>query len=834
MAVAVRNLPQQESGVPSGNASPRRLLAAAERACRRIAPLWPLRHFVAVNPFLGLTDLAFAEAARRMERIAGTRLTMPRAFYRDAIATGRIDDEALALALRRAPHPEHLPRNMATLEQVLSAAPAIRPQPLETIADVAGDVTGHDWSSLVSERIASWAASHFDQGQASWFAPGRESNAYAAWREEAMLDLTPQVMGLRDFRRIVRSLPGTARMMISEGLMRLGVGDDVAEIYLHRLLMTLQGWAGYARYLAWQSELHGHADTTVRELLAVRLAWEVAILEAHRDNPAVTARWQHARERMRQPWTDDAALELDQVLQAAFEISWQRRLIGRLHTHRTPATASRKAVQMAFCIDVRSEVFRRALERTTPDVETLGLAGFFGMPLEYVPLGHADGNAQCPVLLAPTITVRERVRGASPDEQAVITQKLRLRRRVAAAWSWFRLAAVSSFAFVESLGWIYGMKLVTDSLRAFPGSHPVRPEPDAANDHLAPDITPGVLQGRVAGIDPETRVRLALGALQAMSLRRDFARLVVLAGHGAASVNNPHARGLDCGACGGHSGVVNARVAASVLNDPAVRRALAGQGIVIPDDTRFMGALHNTTTDAVTLFDEDDLPASHAEDLARLQQWLADAGRHARAERADALNVDGRGASIDAAIIGRSRDWSQVRPEWGLAGCAACIIAPRSRTRGLDLAGRAFLNSYDWTQDENFAVLESIMTAPMIVGAWINLQYYASTVDNPTFGSGNKVLHNIVGRLGVVEGNGGDLRTGLPLQSVHDGSKFVHEPMRMSVIISAPIEGINAVIAKHRAVRELVENGWLHLFAWPEAPAPLQRYCGSLQWETAT
>ncbi|MGN2242303.1 YbcC family protein [Frateuria sp. GZRR33] len=807
-------------------------LDAATQACQRIAPLWPLAHFVAVNPFLGLTDRSFTEAAGLMAGTAGARMTMPRAFYREAVAHGRIGEQDLALALRRLPRNSPAPRDLPSLHRALQDAPLAEPAPWASALDAASQTTGRDWAGLACERIATWAAGYFDQGQALWPSPSRHLGPYASWRQEAMVDRTPGIMGLAGFRRIVGALPATAEAMIQAGAARLQLDAAGLANYFHRLLMSIGGWAGYARYLGWQSALQQRGDSTLLQLLAVRLAWEVAILEVFAARPAVAEAWAQARERYGDAPAESAERALDALLQDAYEIGWQRQFGARLAGVPSARPANRPAVQAAFCIDVRSEVFRRALEGVADEVETFGVAGFFGMPIEYVPLGRSRGGAQCPVLIAPTITVRQSVRGASPQQARTIASLRRVRLRIGSAWRWFKLAAVSSFSYVESMGWLYAGKLAA---HAFGFGRP-EPQPGTrglAADvlaRLAPDITPQSIDGHASGIDLPTRVQLAEGALRAMSLRQDFARLVLLVGHGASSANNPHASGLDCGACGGHPGQANARIAAAVLNDPPVREALAGRGIAIPSDTWFLAALHDTTTDRVTVFDAEQLPASHAAELGRLNEWLAAAGARTRLERTAALGLP-RTPTAAAALAARGTDWSQVRPELGLAGCAAYVIAPRSRTRGLDLGGRAFLNSYDWRQDEGFAVLESIMTAPMVVGAWINLQYYGSVVDNRVFGCGNKVLHNVVGRLGVLEGNGGDLRSGLPWQSLHDGKRLLHEPLRLSVVIDAPLEAINTIIARHEPVRQLVDQGWIHLFAMGEGHGPLQRYRGRLQWE---
>jgi len=298
-----------------------------------------------------------------------------------------------------------------------------------------------------------------------------------------------------------------------------------------------------------------------------------------------------------------------------------------------------------------------------------------------------------------------------------------------------------------------------------------------------------------------------------------LAPVVVLCGHGARTENNPYAASLDCGACGGHSGEFNARFASALMNDPDVREQLKHRGMPVPDDTLFVAALHETTTDDVTLFDSDRVDPGT---LARIRVWLRNASAQARTERAA-----GDGAS-EREIRRRAADWSEVRPEWGLAGNAAFVAAPRWRTKQLNLGGRVFLHEYDPEKDTDGSVLTLILTAPVVVASWINLQYYASTVNNRTFGSGNKVLHNVVGGLGVWEGNAGDLRTGLPLQSLHDGKKWIHEPLRLQVLIEAPRDRICRVLEQNSSIRDLADGGWIQVVSI-DANRPFL-YRGAFEW----
>ena len=809
-------------------------------ACDRIAPVWPLKHFVAVNPFLGFTDRSFGSAAATLRRVARADMLMPRAFYRDAIARGEITDADLIAAMAAVPAASEGGLNalQAAIARAPGAAPGATSAVVATVAEVLDRLAGGDRhasrTAFMIDEISKWCAAYFDEGQSAWRLPTRGLPPYTAWRASMRFDRNPEVMGIKDFRATVAALPADPVAAIAMVLQRLGTPERAREDYLFRALFDIGGWAAYARYRVWDNGLYGRADTTLVELLAVRVVWGYALF-CERDDPAFRAAWAEAMAAAATLPADDALggdadLAVDLVLQTAYEGAFQRRLLARLSDHTPVAVTARPRLQVAFCIDVRSEVFRRALETTARDAVTIGFAGFFGFPIEYIPIGRTTGGAQCPVLLTPSVVVCEAVTAADPAEEARILGLRLLRRRALKAWKAFKLSAVSSFAYVETAGLLFAAKLIGDSAGL------TRPVVDPNIDGLDPAVVarigprldPREVGGRATGFPPETRLAMAEAVLRGMSLTDGFAPLVLLAGHGSTTVNNPHASGLDCGACGGHTGEANARVAAAILNDSDVRAGLVARGITIPADTWFVGALHDTTTDAVRLFDLAEMPPGHTAALAQVREDLARAAILARRERAPALGI-AAAPGLDAAVALRSRDWSQVRPEWGLAGNAAFIAAPRTRTRGLDLGGRAFLHDYDWQRDEGFGVLTLIMCAPMVVASWINLQYYGSTVNNRVFGSGEKTLHNVTGQLGVLEGNAGDLRVGLPSQSVHDGARFVHEPLRLNVFLAAPAAAIDDVIGGNDGVRRLVDHSWLHLFVLDD-DGGIRRRAGAGDW----
>jgi len=790
-------------------------------ACARIAPTWPLDQFIAVNPYWGWLQQTAAQSAAALGTLGGTRLTMPREWFRGRWQSGALRAEHLQAAIDRSGAATTTDALIAALQ---SPTPAPHRLPLVTQLREAdgGPQPGLTWTDLVTHQISQHCAAFFDDGQARWHLD-RSGGLLGTWRRQLAADRgLPWRQGRDWLASKLAPLPSDPQALIGRLLHDLGIAPAARSSYLTALLLSINGWAAWCAYERWQARLAGGEDERIVELLAIRLAWDWLLREDAAPGAlgaAWSSQWADADARVAQLQAEQQA---DWLLQLALEIAYQQPLAEGLLAALPAPTPVAPAVQAVFCIDVRSEVFRRALEGVSRAVHTRGFAGFFGLPIAYSPIGSALNRPQLPGLLTAAQCVTE-----APAERS-LAQVLARRRQDALSWRrrWTDLRGLpaSGFSFVETCGLAYGAKLLADGL-------PSTATPQRWEDSGLPAEAQG-LRPRLPQIDDDVAgaAQLAKGILAAMGLTRDLAPLVLLAGHGSQTANNPHAAGLDCGACGGQTGEVNARVLADLLNDKAVRQALVALGIAIPDGTHFLPGLHNTTTDDVLLYDLDAVPAALSGPLQQLQGWLAQAGTRARAERAASLGLatmQSEPAALATAIRTRANDWAQVRPEWGLANCAAFIVAPRARSRHLDLAGRSFLHDYDWRSDDGFGVLELIMTAPMVVTNWINLQYHASTVDNRRYGSGNKLLHNVVGgRLGVFEGNGGDLRIGLPLQSLHDGQALRHTPLRLSVFIEAPRAAIDAIIARHAVVRDLVDNGWLHLFRIDDEAAVVEQRFG--------
>lgn len=798
--------------------------AACAQACQMMAPTWPLDRSIAVNPHWQRVGRPVLEVAARMAVLAGIQVLPTRAYISEAWQSGRISQADLSWALQ-----QKLPHS-ATLTPKQCIESLSRPQNLPRLPlliDVLDDDPARhkrlSWRQAVTHQVSQTCAAYFDAHQADW-QPQRDEGLYAFWRETLQHDHgIGLLMGLPHLKQGLSALPATREDAERWAMHRLGLPTEVWADYLEAVLLSINGWASWCAYLGWQAQLKGEAadkaPAPLRDLLAIRLAWGALLLECKDDKAArqafeaVQNEWRQAKAVLAHA---QARLLVDEVWQVALEAGYQRQLALQLTSQmkQPKATASPQStqVQAAFCIDVRSEPLRRALEAAWPAVQTVGFAGFFGLPVAYTPLGTTARRPQLPGLLAPTLDVQD----TGPDALAMAQA-----RQNRFAWSEALQTAsrwpAAAFSFVEAAGVGYLGKL---GRWLAPGDSE-RPRDDLAGmpARYRPLCCPAL-----TGLSTEAKVTLAARVLHAMGLDHDLAPLVLLVGHGGHSTNNAHAASLDCGACGGQTGEVNARVLAGLLNEPEVRTGLQAQGLSIAPDTLFVAALHNTTTDEVEVFDADALPESAQATWASLQTALSQAGDQVRRERAPSLGMDAQAdaASLFKAYRRRANDGAQTRPEWGLAGNAAFIIAPRARTRGLNLGGRAFLHDYDAQQDTDGSVLELLMTAPMLVTNWINWQYHASTCEPARFGCGNKVLHNVVGgNLGVFEGNGGDLRIGLSQQSVHDGAQWMHEPLRLTVVIDAPQAAIDAIVAKYTAVRQLLDNEWLHL--WRMDDAGLQR-----------
>jgi uncharacterized protein YbcC (UPF0753/DUF2309 family) len=827
-------------------------------AARCLNPVWPLSNFIANNVLKEFEGMPFGQAVRLAHGLFGGNGYLPMSEYVELKKLGRISDEnlgearanavasAIALARQSADSCACTACGGATVSRVAAgftcdgvscedfkdevAGAAGTSIAESTGTNEATNIANFVWSisesldfergsrlvAIINKQMIKWCVAYYDHSQADW-TQRKNSGLYLYWRQLMQHDHVLDLHGVRKWKAALNQLSPEPETALAELLDQLGVPEGETVPYLRRQLLHLSGWT---RHLKWRQS--NSEESALAEFLVLRLFYELQLSKGipakSGSRPGVSGSLWHMTSDARSRLDDGARLERQaleprfetaSVWQDAFELNFRDRLIGMLRDNLAPAAGGRQIgginrapdARLFFCIDVRSEPIRRALDQLGP-YRTDGFAGFWGFATQFKELFGALSISLCPVLVKTDKHVHE----VTTDKRA---KRLASHQAFAAAFLQLQKKLkgnlAGAFGLVESFGMWSLFPLLMRTLS--PKLYKALSEQARSFVSWTPKTNLDV-----SAFSTDELVSLAEANMKAMGLT-EFAPVIVLCGHRSKSTNNAHAAALECGACGGHAGEYSAKLAVQVLSDPRVREGLKARGVNIPDETVFLAGEHITTTDELELFESDAfLTPDQEEIVARLKYDLKVAGKLARLERQKTLPQSACGTFNEPTT--RADDWAQVAPEWGLTHNAAFIAARMETTRGLNFQGRSFLHSYDQSKDSLGKVLELIMTAPMIVAQWINSQYYFSTTDNEVYGSGSKVLHNVVGDFGVMSGNSSDLRIGLPRQSVMNRNGVrEHEPMRLLVVIESTTAAIDVVLRKHAGVASLVNNRWIRLVA---------------------
>jgi len=770
------------------------LLKSIEDASRVIGKTWPLYAFVTSNPLSGYENSPFEKAVQDAQSLLGTRAFPEASLYRQAWEQGEINKDVLIALLR---------------ESGMSESPEQYLHQMESQKVGKDKNVNHDLDRI----MVKWLSAFMDEGLAEWEMPNKKEGFYTAWRKLAAYDVEIGKPSLIE-------IPKTSSEALAKVLKDFPE-KDYPKIFTYHIA-ALPGWTGYINYRTeansqWQRQY----PITMEDYLAVRL-W--------------IARYMNTEilPKSNQVNATTATSKLPYIWLKAWEKSWQKELQKTFEDKTSNIESSENTshipdAQLVFCIDTRSEAIRRHVE-AKGNYATFGYAGFFGIAMDYQNLNDGLTRKSCPPIVSSAYKVSD-IPQKNKDEDVL---KFKRKNEVSKFIEYFlkrmKNMLPSAFGYVEGSGAFYGVSLIARTL--FP-EYFYRVNKKNTNTYeniCEPEINKADSnEDLIPGITLEEKTAIVKSAFE-LTGWREFAPLVLFVGHGSHSANNPFGSSLDCGACAASPGRHNARMLAKLANLTEVRKELRDNfDLNIPEDTIFIGAEHNTTTDEITIFDSG-IPDSHREQLHKLKTDLNKAQQTASKER---LGID----KDSVAMANRkANDWAETRPEWGLAKNAGFIVAPRELTKNSNLNGRCFLHSYDWELDETGKALEGIMQGPMVVTQWINNHYYFSTVDSEVFGSGSKITQNITGQFGVVQGNGGDLKMGLPLQSVQQtDDEMYHRPLRLSVLIQAPLDRINNILLNNENLKTLLDNEWIYLMAMdPLDNNEIKQYHKNMEWVPST
>ncbi|MGV8993605.1 MAG: DUF2309 domain-containing protein [Flavobacterium sp.] len=746
---------------------------ALDEAIKNVGNTWPLYSFVTSNPLSGYENIPFEAAVGKVSTMRNAKAFPDSFTYRNAIKQGKIDVLQLEKLLLKHNYQESIENYLKQLEKFKSLEAENSNQELDKI-------------------MVKYLMAFLDEGLAEWEMPNRKKGFYKAWSKIALYDQHIKIDS-KD------TIPESAVVALNKLTHNMDESQRQKLFEFH--LTALAGWSGYIKHREenntdWQKKY----PMSLEEYLAVRL-W-IAKLNNYDFLPANN-----------DLKTQSKTINLQHIFLQAWEQTFQNNLATKLQRNEINHVEIPKA-QFVFCIDTRSELIRRSIE-SSGNYETFGYAGFFGIAMDYKSPETGLIRKSCPPIVQSAYKVEESAQKEKNEAFAKYKNDVETKHFSNYFLRRMKNMLPSAFGFVEGAGIFYGASLVSRTL--FPATLYQRKQKRPSFEHICePKMEfETASKSKHSDISLSEKVQIVKAAFDLMGWK-NFAPIILFVGHGSHTVNNAFGSSLDCGACAASPGRHNARMLAKLANDLEVRSELISKhNYAIPSETLFLGAEHNTTTDEITIFDSQ-VSDFHKDQLSEIRGNLAKAQKLSTSYRLPSL-----ANSIEVAYK-KANNWSETRPEWGLAKNAGFIIGPRSLTKNLNLDGTCFLQSYDWQYDKDGSALQGIMQGPMVVTQWINNHYYFASVDNEKFGAGSKITHNITGKFGVIQGNGGDLKMGLPLQSVNEtDDKKYHDSLRLSVVIQVPKDRVQKILSANKNLKSLILNQWIHLLVMD----PLENNC---------
>jgi uncharacterized protein len=689
---------------------------------------------------------------------------------------------------------------------------------------------GMDMDAMVYPTLFRILSNYLDQGISIWKFPIADQSFIGAIREMEKNGLV-SIFRRKQARKLL-----SMESITSENLLQILVGknQDLYETYLFDQQFEHNGWSGFVSEVeknAWM--LLDNRQIKTSELIHLELLMEIDAM----DYKFGEGKWyplgdylDYKPRPLFEEIQETKVFTIAKLWQEAFEWSYYLPVLKGLVDNIKPTEKKKIDFQTVMCIDDRICSWRRYIEELAPNCQTYSTPGFFGLDMVFQPEGGKFYTKVCPMPMTPQYLVKEVPVGYNFNS---------MRKKVSAKFTKNKIhhhdtdihfsehSHNSIFGWISSqfIGFFSAINLVSAVLfprrsaaTASPFNHMEKNYPLAIENHNLESEN-----GFHLGYTTEEMTTRVYNMLMSIGMTQNFAPIVYVIGHGSTSTNNPYYAGYDCGACSGRAGSVNARVFSQMVNKNEVRDLLRIKGVNIPDETVFMGGLHDTTQDVVQFFDKDieltmDLRIAHLENKKIMREAL-ELNAKERSRRFDNVNGENSLTKIHNMMKRRAVSFFEPRPEYNHATNALCIVGRRDMTKGIFLDRRAFLNSYDNKIDTDGKFLQGILNAAAPVCGGINLEYYFSRTDNAKLGSGSKLPHNVVGLFGVANGIEGDLRPGLPAQMVE-----IHDPVRLMIIVEQLPEIIISAIEANKATYEWFINEWIHLICFHPTENKMQEF----------